>query len=284
MTILLTGSSGLIGKQFLNKIKKNDEVVTISKQGDDKNNLIIDLSEQIKINLLPSKCDTVVHLAQSPYYKEFPNKALNVFNVNVATTQVLLDYAINAGATKFVLASSGGVYGTGDKAFNELDPIYTKETLGHYLSTKLCMEVLAKSYSNFIDVIVLRFFFVYGPGQKRIMLIPRLVDSVLNGNAIKLQGLDGIKINPIHADDAANSIISALRLDGSHTFNIAGMDVLSLREIGEQIGKVVDKEPIFEVDESVRANHLMGDITKMSSLLNQPEIRFYDGIKTIINI
>ena len=39
---------------------------------------------------------------------------------------------------------------------------------------------------------------MYGVGQNRSMLIPRLFDNVKNSQPIQISGKDGIKINPIN--------------------------------------------------------------------------------------
>ncbi len=82
------------------------------------------------------------------------------------------------------------------------------------------------------------------------MLVPRLIDNVIAGNAITLQGEDGIKINPIHVSDAVAALEACMKLEGSHTFNVAGTQTLSLREIACTIGKAVGREPVFKIDSS----------------------------------
>ena len=46
--------------------------------------------------------------------------------------------------------------------------VASKWTNGFYISSKLCSEVLADNYKQFMDVIILRLFFVYGKKQKLI--------------------------------------------------------------------------------------------------------------------
>jgi nucleoside-diphosphate-sugar epimerase len=129
-----------------------------------------------------------------------------------------------------------------------------------------------------MNVIMLRFFFVYGPGQKRTMLIPRLIDSVKNGTPITLQGSDGIRINPTYAGDAASAIKSALDLTDSQKINVGGPDILSLRQIGEMIGDMVEKDPVFTVQNELKPKNIIGDIQKMTKLLGAPTTSFREGI------
>ena len=66
-----------------------------------------------------------------------------------------------------------------------------------------------EAYQGEFVVVILRFFFVYGPGQSNEMLIPRLVKSVREGQPIALDGLDGLRINPVYVEDAVRAVVSA---------------------------------------------------------------------------
>src|SRR4030042_288576 len=115
---------------------------------------------------LPKSIDAVIHLAQSEHFREFPMHAESIFKVNTASTLRLLEYARQAQVKIFVLASSGGIYGHGDEGFREDQPIEAKDDLGFYLGTKLCAEIIAENYSSFMNIVILRFFFIYGPRQR----------------------------------------------------------------------------------------------------------------------
>ena len=287
---ILTGASGLIGSHFLNTIDEDWSIYAISRHPlrnkisqDNIKYIDIDLAHKWNIDSLPKKADAVIHLAQSEHFRDFPNYAEDIFQVNTLTTLRLLDYARQAGATTFILASSGGIYGYGDHEFSEDTEIASRGDLGFYIGTKLCSEVIAENYTPFLNIIILRFFFVYGYNQRKTMLIPRLVKSVLDGKSITLHGQEGLRINPTHVSDAVTAIVNSLKLEGSHKINVGGPEILSLQKIGSAIGQVVNKEPQFEVQIDVNPKNLVGDIHKMSCLLGTPKIKFAEGIKRYIN-
>ncbi len=287
-TYLITGSGGLIGSNLIQALS-GSKLFAISRQdhleSQNKNlmNLPIDFNREWDIKKLPSNVDAVIHLAQSSDFRDFPDKALDILNVNVLSAIKLLDYAIKIGAKTFILASSGGIYGSKDQSFKEESDIVASNDLGYYLGTKLCTEILAENYSKDLNLIILRFFFVYGPGQKDSMLIPRLVSFINDGIPIKLQGQDGIKINPTYVEDAVNAILMALKLEESQKINIAGPEILSMREIGETIGNILKKKPAFEISKETQPNHLIGDISKMKNILGVPNYNFKDGIERYLN-
>jgi nucleoside-diphosphate-sugar epimerase len=163
----------------------------------------------------------------------------------------------------------------------EID-IPAKGDLGFYLSTKICSEILAQNYSRFFNVAILRYFFVYGRGQRETMLIPRLIQRVREGQPILLQGEDGIRTNPTHVSDAVAATKRALELTSSHTINIGGPEVLSMREIGNLIGKAVGRKPVYSVDRNASPRHLSGDIAKMRDFLVPPSTRFAEGLQTML--
>jgi UDP-glucose 4-epimerase len=290
---LLTGATGLIGSHLIeNQLEEYDvyALVRNSKNTNLSRNGSIqliecDLSSKNFIDLLPKNMDIVIHLAQSPHYREFPEQAMDVFSVNSMACLKLLDYARRVGAKKFLLASSGTVYGEGQcKFFSEDEKIVIpNKSLGFYHTSKLCAELLAENYTQYMTIIILRFFFVFGPGQKKSMLIPRLVESVMNEKPIFLQGVDGISINPIYVSDAIRSIGQAMKLQESHKINVAGSEVLTLRGIGELIGGLLGKKPVFEIDSGASGHPVIGNIDKLKRLLAIPEISFLQGIENYIH-
>lgn len=284
---VITGGSGLIGSYLIQRLHRQWQICSLSRTrstGHRENVEIqpVDLSIPWDTQALPREVDAVIHLAQSEQFREFPEQAEQVLQVNTVSTLRLLDYARRAGARTFIYASSGGLTDYSAREFSEDVGASSENDLGFYLSTKLCSEILAENYTQFMNVIVLRFFFVYGVGQRRDMLIPRLVQSVIDRKPIVLHGEDGIRLNPTYVSDAATAIHHALALDGSHKINIGGPDVLTLREIGHLIGKVAGKEPLFEVQPQVVRRHLVGDISKMAHLLGPPQIGFAAGIRLYV--
>jgi len=285
---VLTGATGLIGKAVLHLLEESGWIthalVRKEPREDTKKVRFIpcDLSREWSLQGLPEEADAVIHLAQSEHFREFPAYSEDIFRVNTFSTVRLLSYARECKAKTFVLASSGGIYGHGIEGFREDEPIVTKDDLGFYLSTKLCSELLADSFTPFLNIVILRFFFVFGPGQRTHMLIPRLIDRVRQGKPLLLQNREGIKINPTYISDAALSVFRALQLTESHKINVAGPDVLSLRSIGETIGQAVGREALFEIKGDSPPQDLIGDIGKMSELLHPPGVRFREGINRML--
>lgn len=287
MNLLITGANGLLGRQVCEDSRQNERKVfglvhTIpSAPLREVNYLPIDLNNNWRTEDLPDHVDAIIHLAQSPNFRDFPDSALEVYRVNIESTAKLLDYAKNKSVKKFILASSGGVYGTGGLAHTESSPILAPRKLDYYLSSKLASEMLSHSYAGLFQINILRFFFIYGPRQSRNMLIPRLIDNIMQGKKIALQGADGIRINPIHVADASAAVLASLETNESDIINIAGPDILSLREICEAMGSTLGIPLAFDIQPG-EATALLGDIQRMKEKLHQPKIRLIDSINELI--
>ena len=286
-SVLITGSNGLLGRNLSLKLAKQGFKVygiTHSEPAISVNGiaqLTIDFTLDWSDTKLPTQLDAIIHLAQSAKFRDFPDSAMDVFKVNVESTARLLDYAKRVGVERFIYTSSGGVYGNGTQAFKENEPINSVGQLGYYLGSKTCGEILVQSYASEFQVAVLRPFFIYGPGQNRSMLIPRLFDNISSCKPINVQGDNGIRINPIHVEDASNAVSAAMTLKESATFNIAGPEVLSIREICTEMGEFLDKQPIYNSTPGV-ANDIIADISTMTNTLYHPKRRLAEHLAEIL--
>ncbi len=288
MKLLVTGAAGLVGRHLVAALKTHDEVhalhrpATPPSAGGSARRLAADLVTPGFTDILPSGVDGIVHLAQSRRYRDFPEGAPDVFGVNVGSTAALLDWAVRSGVRRFILASSGGLYGHGWDPFTEEHPVGAPGRLGYYLASKHCAELLSESYSDRLTVVILRFFFVYGPGQRPDMFVPRMVRSVAEGRPIRLDGADGLHTNPVHVADAVSAIRNALGTEEGHRINIGGPDVLSLRQIAEAIGARLGRAPRYTERPDAEPRHLVADIDKMKRLFGPPSVRFAEGCEDVI--
>lgn len=285
--IVITGANGLLGSHAVAILKGTHEIHAMVHRMPEQpvDGVIyhnIDLSANWSYSELPDSVDTLIHLAQSSHFREFPDMAMDVFRVNIESTARLLDYAQKSGVKRFINASSGGIYGTGNKAFDENSPIVSHGDLGYYLGSKLCSEILAQNYAFLMDIVVLRFFFMYGPGQNRSMLIPRLIDNVSEGRPILLDGDSGIRINPIYVGDAVQALNQAVRLNGSFTINIAGPEIVSLKGLGDIIGDELGVKPKFELKPG-KPEDIIANIDTMKQKLFKPVVNPDQGIRKLIN-
>ncbi len=285
---VVTGAGGLLGSHLVPALAHDWEVHAVSRHrpaGLDGPNVVwhpLDLSRRFDPSELPERADAVVYLAQSEHFREFPERALDIFEVNTVSLLRFLDYARRSGVRSFVFASSGGVYGSADTSLNEDLPVLVEGDLGFYLGSKLCSEIVALNYAKLMNVTILRFFFVYGPGQRKTMLIPRLIESVKSARPIVLQGADGIRLNPTYVGDAASAVCRALELESGHIINVAGGEVFCLRELVELIGARIGRRPVFDVRLQEVPRHLVADTRKKRELIGPPQVPLAEGLNLML--
>ena len=285
MKILVTGATGFIGSRLVPRLAGEHDVVALARpgsatpRGDDVTWVEQDLTQPLRREALPAEVDAVIHLAQSRLYKQFPEGAADVFEINVHSTFRLLEYAREVGASRFVFASTGGVYGSSDTAVSETDRL---NPLNFYLSSKYGAESLVTSYDAFVTTVIFRFFFVYGPGQTQ-MMVPTLLGRVLRGQEIVVEGDPGLRMNPIYVDDATRVFQPALELEESDLFNVAGPEAVTLTELVRLMAKVSGGDAHVEHAPAAQPGDLVGDNSKMRTVLGiEPETSLRQGITAMV--
>ena len=243
-TVFVIGGAGFVGRRLVRRLADHGVRVIATCRAGAENPAIAnvewlpcDLAAGDVARNWPSRYDAVVYLAQSSRWREFPAGAEDVFQVNVAALHRAAEHARQAGAKRFIHFSSGTVYTQTQEPAREVEPIRADSPRSFYASTKLAGELLLQPYSAIFGVTQLRLFMPYGHGQNEKMLLPSIVTRVRNGVAVDLTGADGLRCNPIAVLDVAETVRRCLTVEGSQTVNVAGPEVLTLRQIAETIGE-----------------------------------------------
>jgi nucleoside-diphosphate-sugar epimerase len=249
--ILVAGATGLIGRVLVAQLARAHEVHALARSAQTSPESVlwhtVDLSTPPDSWRLPAKWDVAIYLAQSAGYRDFPAQAADMVAINVQAPIALLDASRRCGASAFVLASTANVYGVSHHPISERGGI---NPTSFYARTRRAAEMLAEPFAEHLAVTVARLFTVYGPGQKPDTLIMTLIDRVIDGRAVQVQGNRGLLLSPIYLDDAAAALAQlAERPAAPHDFNIvnvAGDRVVGLAELAAMVGTIVGREPAFD--------------------------------------
>jgi nucleoside-diphosphate-sugar epimerase len=281
--LLVTGGTGFTGRELLRALAaRGDTVYAVHRPEGPTPDLsagVEPIAQDLAAPLgpaLPERVDAVVHLAQSRRYREFPDGAGDVFEVNAAATARLLEWACTAGADRFVYASSGAVYAPDrEPAEESRAPAPTN----FYAASKLAGELACEHFRGELRTHVLRFFFIYGPGQEA-MFVPGIVERIRAGDEVRLAGEDGIRVNPVYVDDAVRAIVGVLEAPESMTLNVAGPDIVSLRELSEHAARLLGATPRYAVGPA--AADVLGAIARLRAAGLEPRVPFAEGLERTI--
>ncbi|MDF1826987.1 MAG: NAD(P)-dependent oxidoreductase [Legionellaceae bacterium] len=240
MKILITGSNGLLGPEVLRALSDEHQLATLVRATPEIKDgaieyITCDLSKTFDVALLPKHVDIIIHMAQSPHYREFPEQADHVFRVNCDSTARLLDYARAAGVQHFIFTSTGSVYEPYESQLLESSAL---APTSFYANSKLIAERLLASYEAYFKVTVLRLFFLYGPSATpKHTLINMLVNRVKQGEEIVIDGVDskGLQFVPTLTRDVAHCIRLVIEKGLVGVFNFANPTASSLASIVEAL-------------------------------------------------
>ena len=187
---------------------------------------------------------------------------------NILGTKKVIDTCIRNNVSKIIHASTSSVYGK----FAVGNEIQETKPISHYGITKLASENLLFALTNEtnLDFIILRYFSVYGPGQRPDMAIHRFLAAIKKGQEINITGDGTQKRDITYVEDVVDATISALSLiDRKQIFNISGGKQFTLNQIIDECFKVSgQKSKVNYVDRPIGdQEETFGDITKAQEKL-----------------
>jgi len=241
----------------------------------------IDLEiEEAELTEALPPCDWIIHLAQSSNYRDFPNSAEDIFNVNTKLAFRLLEFARKTDVKSFTFASTGSIYGGLSEGCKEREFVQPAD---FYSCSKLAAEVLSKAYISFFPVQNLRLFFPYGPDQTN-RLIPSLIDRIREGNPVTLQGDEGgMLFCPTHVVDIAKIIATATEGSWNDTFNVASDELLSMENVAGTIAKELQVELAIVREENKIPPVFSPSIASLREKLPDFNfIAFEQGVKALV--
>lgn len=229
--------------------------------------------------------DIIVHLAARAGVRPSIENPLAYQETNVAGTQNLLEFAKERRITKFVFASSSSVYGVNPRVpWRESDSVLLP--ISPYASTKVSGELLGHTYSHLYGIrfIGLRFFTVYGPGQRPDLAIHKFARMMQEGRAIPVFGDGSMKRDYTYVEDIVSGIASAMTYDASsyEIVNVGNDRTVTLLEMIQSLETVLEiKARIqFLPEQPGDVPQTWACIDKARTLLGyNPATQFLDGLR-----
>ncbi len=233
----------------------------------------------------------VIHLAAKAGVRPSIEDPAGYLQANIVGTQKVHEFMLARGIKKLVFASSSSVYGNNKKTpFHEDDPV--DNPISPYAFTKKAGELMNYTFHNLykVDVINLRFFTVYGPGQRPDLAIHKFVKKIANDQSLELFGDGKTARDYTYIDDTVSGIYNALQYclqnTGIYTtVNLGNSNPVALNELVDIIYKAMGKtkQVVHEAMQPGDVDITYADISKAEALFNyKPATRLEEGISKFI--
>jgi nucleoside-diphosphate-sugar epimerase len=224
--------------------------------------------------------DGVFHLAAQAGVRSFGEVFPLYVRRNLIATHRVLEACVSADV-RIVLASSSSVYGEAEAypTPEETQP----RPISPYGITKLGCEQLAHAYRA--DVVVLRYFTVYGPRQRPDMFFRRVCEALLSGGTFEIYGTGEQSRSFTYVDDAVTATIAAMEhAPTGALYNVGGGEEASMLEaiaLLEQIsGRELDVRHVGVAQGDV--SRTKADVTRIRGALGwEPRTSLRDGLKAM---
>ncbi len=226
--------------------------------------------------------DTVFHLAgRAGVRASFDQYPAYVYD-NITATRALIGalHAISR-PTRLVYASSSSVYGDAQTPFRET---FQPSPISPYGQTKLEAERLVlEANGSLISSVALRYFTVYGPGQRPDMGIRKFIAAALSDREINIFG-DGTQSRDFtFVSDIANAtMLAGDREVNGIAINIGGGSTVTLLEVMELLAELNRRPLKLRFGDFAKGDvmHTGADLSRARNYLGfTPKVDFAQGLK-----
>jgi len=241
------------------------------------------------------EADVVLHqaaIASVPASIEDPH---TTHDVNVTGTLNLLAAARDAGAKRFVYASSSAVYGT------DPNPSKQEDKVGYLLSPYAASKAICETYAQTffqcykLPTVGLRYFNVFGPRQDPAgpyaAVIPLWIEAALSQEPIFVNGDGGTTRDFVSVRNVVQANLQAAMAPedsvAGEAFNIGSGEQIDLNELIRHIGDILNEQfpgrsvpaTVYREPRVGDIRHSLADVSKAEGNLGfRPRVRFKDGL------
>jgi len=234
----------------------------------------------------------VIHLAAKAGVRPSIEDPAGYIKANITGTQKVHEFMLQRSINKLVFASSSSVYGNNEKKpFSEEDNV--DNPISPYAFTKKSGELMNYTLHHLyhIDVINLRFFTVYGPGQRPDLAIHKFVKNIAHDQPVVLFGDGNTARDYTYIDDTVSGIFNALEYCLNNTglyitANLGNNKPVRLKDLVDMIyeGMGKKKNIVYEAMQPGDVDITFADISKAEALFRyRPATDMATGIGKFID-
>lgn len=242
MRILITGSSGMVGTNLLNRLRDRHEVVGVSRrEGLDLRN-----KEATVLFINGWKPEVIYHLAAQAAESRGQISPIDMTERNLNIFLNVLTPAINVGIKRFIYTSSVAVYGEIDVPYSEDDICKPKDIYGvNKLACEQILKILAKVHG--FDFTIFRPHNIYGPHQDMSSpyknVIALFMRRIMEDKEITIYGGGKMRRAFSYVDDVVDVLENALGdTFKNQTVNVGSSIEYGITDVLEKIERIAGKK------------------------------------------
>jgi len=246
-TVLLTGATGLIGRQTIAPLQKlGFKVLAGSRSGED-----VGGAEGVALDILdPAQPRQVfasypiTHLVHLAWHDHPVDRWTSPANLDwaAATLRLVRDFS-EAGGKRVVAAGTCAEYEWGDAILTEASPLKQNSLYGAAKATT-GMSLKAAAATLGVSLAWARIFFCYGPGEPKGRLLGDLIKGIAVGETVDCT--DGLQERDfLHTGDIGRALAAILASDVEGAINVASGEATPVKDlIGAVAGQMGHPERV----------------------------------------
>jgi len=294
--VLVTGAAGSLGPQFVRSLRTRECSVVMVDNLSGKSTDVPPGVEFVhddfgKLDARPELLDgvdVIIHLAANTSVVDASENPVDDFKNNVVNTIALLETLRHRAAKpRLLYASTALAMGNqGDQ------PIFDESSVprptSFYGLSKLAGEYYCRMYRSTygMPIEVVRFFNIYGPGQRKYVLYDILRKLSENGKELKMLGTGEEARDFIYIQDAIDGAFLILEHEKNGTYNVGLGKKTKIKELVDVILKSLNLEDVAVTFSGsswkgdVKGN--CADITRLKALGFAQKTTLEEGVKKLI--
>ena len=266
--VVVTGCSGFIGFHLTNSLLDSDHMVIgidslnnaydvklkekrLEELNKKENFLFLNnnLSEKNSLDEVKKhELTTFYHLAARAGVRQSFLDPNSYIEDNTLATTNISNFCKEMSVQDLILASTSSIYGDSGENLMVEEKDEKIKPPSVYASTKLSGESLSKIILEDANtnLIISRFFTVYGPFGRPDMSILRFIHWIINGEKVQVFGDGEQRRSFTYVQDVVDALLKMSGLEKSHTFNVGSNMTVSLNDVIKLIEEYSGKSANIE--------------------------------------
>ncbi|OEF29491.1 NAD-dependent epimerase/dehydratase family protein [Vibrio rumoiensis] len=299
--ILIIGSQGFIGKNIVEKLSEDNNLVLFDRDFSQLNTAVLNLSnvkfvegnlsayELIENTITINRIDIVIHLVSSLIPSSESSDFFNEFQEVIEPTYKLLNYLCKKKIKVIFFSSGGTIYGETNE--NLITEKHVSEPINYYGYSKLLIEnyIQYLHRTNGLTYVIIRPSNVYGKYQRldrKQGFIAVAIGKIIANKAVEIFG-DGETIRDyIDVTDLALVISKLVKQDiKNKVLNVGSGVGVSLNEILTHLQSIIHKDIIIinKNNRKVDVDKVILDIRELKKNINFEPKEIGQGIKDFLS-